>query len=107
MLNVWITHTHTCAQISDTLQQSVLHFFCVYRPPPNRKNRLTDNMFLAQFPEFLDSCNSLPGQICILGDLNIHYDHPHDPLTANTLDILNIYKLRQTVVQSTHRQGTC
>ena len=62
-------------------------------------------MFLDQFPEFLDSCNSLPGQICILGDFNIHYDRPHDPVTANTLDILNMYNLQQTVVQSAHRQG--
>ena len=62
-------------------------------------------MFLDQFPEFLDSCNSVPGQLCILSDFNIHYDHPHDPLTANTPDILNMYNLQQTVDQSTHRQG--
>ena len=62
-------------------------------------------MFLDQFPEFLDSCNSLPGQLCILGDFTIHYDRPHDHLTTNTLDILNTHNLQQTVVQSTHRQG--
>ena len=62
-------------------------------------------MFLDQFPEFLDSCNSLSAQLCILGDFNIHYNHPHDPLTAHTQDILNMYNLQQTVVQSTHRQG--
>ena len=105
MLNVWITHTHTCAQISDTLQQSVLHFFLCVMPSPNCKNRLMDSMFLDQFPEFLDSCNSLSAQLCILGDFNIHYNHPHDPLTAHTQDILNMYNLQQTVVQSTHRQG--
>ena len=36
-------------QTSVTLQRNVLHFFCVYRPPLNRKNRLTDSMFLDQF----------------------------------------------------------
>ena len=48
-----------------------------------RKNRLTDSVFFDQFPEFLDSCNSLPGQLFILGDFNIHYDRPHYPLTAH------------------------
>ena len=62
-------------------------------------------MLLDQFPEFLGSFNYLPGQFCILDDFNIHYDHPHDPLTANAPDILNMYNLQQTVVQSTHRQG--
>ena len=32
----------------------------------------TDSMFSEQFQEFLDSCCSLPGQLCILG--SIHYD---------------------------------
>ena len=77
----------------------------MYRPPPSHENRLTDSRFLVQLPEFLDSCNSLPAQLYILGDFNIHYDRPHGPLTANTLDILNMYNLQQTVVQSTHRQG--
>ena len=100
------THnTFKLVQTSVTLQRSVLHFVCVYRPPPSHENRLTDSRFLVQLPEFLNSCNSLPGQLCIRGDFNIHYDHPHDPLTANTLDILNMYNLQQTVVQSTHRQG--
>ena len=57
-------------------------------------------MFLDELPEFLDNYNSLPGQLYTLGDINIHYDHPLDPL-----DILNMYNLKQTVVQSTHRQG--
>ena len=65
----------------------------------------TDSTFSEQFPEFLDSCCSLPGQLCVLG--SIHYDCPHDPLTTHTTDILNMYSLQQTVVQSTHRQATC
>ena len=40
----------------------------------------------------------------MLGDFSIHFDCFHDPLTANTLDILNMYSLQQAVVQSTHKQ---
>ena len=28
-----------------TLQHNTLHFFCLHRPPPNRRNNLTDSMF--------------------------------------------------------------
>ena len=32
-------------QESITLQHNTLHVFCLYRPPPNRRNNLTDSMF--------------------------------------------------------------
>ena len=50
-------------------------------------------------------CNSLRGQICILGDMNIHYDCPDHPLTAKTLDMLYMYNFKQVVTQSNHRRG--
>ena len=32
-------------QASITLQHNTLHFFCLYRPPPNRQNNLTDYVY--------------------------------------------------------------
>ena len=78
---------------------------CMYRPPPSRKNKLTDSLFSEQFPDLIDTCNSLRGQICILGDMNIHYDCPDHPLTSKTLDLLYMYNFKQVVTQSTHRRG--
>ena len=49
--------------------------------------------------------NSLHGQLCILGDFNIHFDCPHTPLTAKTVDILNAYSLQQVVTEPTHKGG--
>ena len=92
-------------QVSVTLQTSDLHFMCMYRPPPSRKNKLTDSLFSEQFPDLIDTCNSLRGQICILGDMNIHYDCPDHPLTSKTLDLLYMYNFKQVVSQSTHRRG--
>ena len=92
-------------QVSVTLQTSALHFLCMYRPPPSRKNKLTDSLFSEQFPDLIDTCNSLRGQICILGDMNIHYDCPDHPLTSKTLDLLYMYNFKQVVTQSTHRRG--
>ena len=40
--------THTSfevVQASITLQHNALHFFCLYRPPPNRRNNLTDYVY--------------------------------------------------------------
>ena len=28
-----------------------IHFFCLYRPPPSRKNKLNYAVFLAEFPD--------------------------------------------------------
>ena len=55
------------------------------------------SLFSEQFPDLIDMCNSLRGQICILGDMNIHYDCPDHPLTAKTLDMLYMYNFKQVV----------
>ena len=61
-------------QASITLQHNTLHFFCLYRPPPNRRNNLTDSVFTEQLPDLLDYVNSLPGLVCLVGDMNIVID---------------------------------
>ena len=75
----------------------MLHFFCVYRPPPSRKNKLTESTFLGQFPDPLDHCDSLPGLLCILGDFNFHLDQPQNPSTFKLLDFLRMQSLHQLV----------
>ena len=74
--NFDFTHTSfEVVQASITLQHNTLHFFCLYRPPPNRRNNLTDSMFTEQLPDLLDYVNSLPGFVCLVGDMNIHFDN--------------------------------
>ena len=41
-------------QASITLQHNTLHFFCLYRPPPNRRNNLTESMLTEQLLDLLD-----------------------------------------------------
>ena len=62
-------------QASITLQHNTLHFFCLYRLPPNRRNNLTDSMFTEQLPNLLNYVNNLPGFPCLVGDMNIHFDN--------------------------------
>ena len=100
--------THTSfevVQASITLQHNTLHFFCLYRPPPNRRNNLTDSMFTEQLPSLLDYVNSLPGHVCLVGDMNIHFDNPLQSLTKQTLSTLRLYGLVQVINKPTHRCG--
>ena len=92
-------------QASITLQHNTLHFLCMHRPPPNRQNKLTDYMFTEQLPDLLDYVNSLPGFVCIVGDMNIHFDNPLQSLTKQTLTTLSLYNLVQVINKPSHRCG--
>ena len=50
--NLDFTHTSfEVVQASITLQHNTQHLFCLYRPPPNRRNNLTDSVFTEQLPD--------------------------------------------------------
>ena len=104
--NFDFTHTSfEVVQASITLQHNIIHFFCLYRPPPNRRNNLTDSMFTEQLPDLLDYVNSLPGLVCLVGDMNIHFDNPLQSLTKQTLSTLSLYGLVQVINKPPHRCG--
>ena len=104
--NFDFTHTSfEVAQASITLQHNTLHFFCLYRPPPNRRNNLTDSMLAEQLPDLLDHINNLPGFVCLVGDMNIHFDNPLQSLTKQTLTTLSLHNLVQVINKPTHRCG--
>ena len=97
--------THEVVQASITLQHNTQHFFCLYRPPPNRRNNLTDSMFTEQLPDLLDYIDNLPGFACLVGDMNIHFDNPLQSLTKQTLTTLSLYNLVHVINKPTHRCG--
>ena len=104
--NFDFTHTSfEVVQASITLQHNTLHFFCLYRPPPNRRNNLTDSMFTEQLPDLLEYVNNLLGFVCLVGDMNIHFDDPLQSLAKQTLTTLSLYNLVQVINKSTHRCG--
>ena len=105
-INIDFTHTsYEVVQASITLQHNTLHFFCLYHPPPNRRNNLTDSMFTEQLPDLLDYVDNLPGFVCLVGDMNIHFDNPLQSLTKQTLTTLSHYSLAQVIKMFTHRCG--
>ena len=42
-------------------------------------------MFTEQLPDLLDYINNLPRFVCLVGDMNIHFDNPLQSLTKQTL----------------------
>ena len=42
------------SRLTFSLPQRTLYIFCLYRPPPNRKNQLKDSLFMEQFPDLLE-----------------------------------------------------
>ena len=62
-------------------------------------------MFTEQLPDLLDYVNNLPGFVCLVGDMNIHFDNPLQSLTKQTLTTLCLYNLVQVINKPTHRCG--
>ena len=90
---------------SITLQHNTLHFFCLCRPSPNRRNNLTDSMFTEQLPDLLDYVNNLQGFLCLVGDINIHFDNSLQSPTKQTLTTLNLINIVQVINKLTHKCG--
>ena len=59
-------------------------------------------MFTEQLPDLHDYINKLPGFVCLVGDMNFHYDNPLRSLTKHTLTI-NIYNIVQVINKLTHK----
>ena len=90
-------HSFELFQATLALQKRSVNFFCLYRPPPNRKNILTDSLFVEQLSAFLEYCNSVAGCLLILGDFNFHIDRPFDQHVSKILDLFHIFNLAQSV----------
>ena len=62
-------------------------------------------MFTEQLPDLLDYINNLPGFVCLVGDMNIHFDNPIQSLTKQTLTTHSLYDLVQVINNPTHMCG--
>ena len=60
-------------------------------------------MFTEHLPDLLDYVNNLPGFVCLVGDMNIHFDNPLQSPTKQTLTTLSLHSLVQVINKPTHR----
>ncbi|RUS72310.1 hypothetical protein EGW08_019933 [Elysia chlorotica] len=94
-----------CCQCKLTISPQTVTFVCVYRPPPNKKNKFTTKQFVSEFQDLLDDYSANVKAPIFLGDFNFHYDNPSDTNVRAMLDILQSYLLFQVVDKPTHKHN--
>ncbi|XP_072046481.1 uncharacterized protein [Amphiura filiformis] len=77
----------------------------IYRPHPNKKNKLTSAMFLEEFSSLLTDLQLVSTRLLITGDFNVHADDANDRLASSFQDILQTHDLQQHVLYPTHIGG--
>lgn len=77
----------------------------VYRPPPNKKNGLKHNEFIAEISDFLDEWVLNKNRLLLCGDFNYHVDNVNDKVATEFSHLLESYGLRQHVSSPTHAKG--
>ena len=78
---------------------------CLYRPPPSRKNKLSNQLFLQEFPEFLTQFADSHSDLVLLGEFNFHYDDCADTQVNRLKTMLSAHGLTLLVDVPTHRCG--
>ncbi|KAL8569093.1 hypothetical protein ACOMHN_054239 [Nucella lapillus] len=79
-----------------------INMVCLYRPPPNKRNKLTYAMFLYELPVFLEYCNNLSGDLVLMGDFNVHYEVLASATTTRFRDTLEMFGMTQCFTEQTH-----
>ena len=64
-----------------------------------------DSMFTEQQPDLRDNRYNLPGFVCLVGHMNIHFDDPLQSLTKQTLTSHSLHNLVQVINKPTHMCG--
>ena len=96
--------THTSFEVLElslTLHNERCCLFCVYRPPPSKRNKLTHSVFYDELPEFLDYCVMKNASLLITGDFNVHYENVCDSRTKHFRSTLELFSLSQAVDEPT------
>ena len=82
------------------LSESVV---CLYRPPPSRKNKRSNQLFLREFPEFLTQFAGTHSDLVLLGDFNFPCDDCADTQLNRLKTMLSDHGLTQLVDVPAHR----
>ena len=72
---------HDSFEFSEWIVRSSPHnirLVIVYRPPYSEEHRVPVDVFLAEFPEYLESLLLCKEKLLIMGDFNIHVNDPQD-----------------------------
>ena len=69
----------------------------LYRPPPSRKNKLSNQLFLQEFSEFLTQFAGSHIDLVLLGDFKFHYNDCADTQVNHIKTMLSDHGLTQLI----------
>ena len=84
---------------------SFVSVVCLYRPPPNKRNKLTNSLFLEEFSELLSQYADSSSDTVYIGDFNFHYDDCSDGQISRLRTMLSDHNLTQLVNVPTRKRG--
>ena len=87
-----------CGRISNEKVGINVNVLTLYRPPGS------DTRFMSEFQDVLSFLASLPQELIVIGDFNLHVDKPTNQTTV-FLDLLSLFGLQQHVDFPTHIHG--
>jgi exonuclease III len=104
-----VSHDHKSTfehlQVKFRYQSDNVHLVVLYRPPPNRRNGFTFDIFNSEFCDLVDSLIIDNSKLLFAGDFNVHMDTTDDKEAAVFSSTLDSYGLQQHVLSATHRRG--
>ena len=88
-----------------TIGSRAFRIVVLYRVPPSTKNKIQKSLFIKEFADLMEQAATWPGQLVILGDFNIHWDHDTDTEKKELHDLLESFGINQHVEGPTHTKG--
>ena len=106
----WLTVSYLnvsfeCSKSDILLRNIPISIFCIYRPPPSPKNKLTVKQFLSEFENFIDMYTFDCSNVLILGDFNFHFDCKNELYVKQLIDMIETRSFIQYVNSPTHKAG--
>ncbi|XP_060770970.1 uncharacterized protein LOC132881920 [Neoarius graeffei] len=94
-----VLHTHIMYVASKNKSTQLIPLLIIYRPPGPYSE------FLSEFADFISDLVISLDKALVVGDFNIHFDNPEDPLKTAFVSILDSGGINQNVIGLTHNGG--
>ena len=87
---------------NDSTSVSVI---CLYRPPPSKRNKLSNKMFFEEFPTLVSEYSHARRDLAFIGDFKFHFEDSSNGDVDQLKTLLNDHDLVQLVDMPTHKRG--
>ncbi|GFR61144.1 ATP-dependent DNA helicase [Elysia marginata] len=103
--NIFSFKTFECCECKITNKGHNPSFVCLYRPPPNTKNKITVKDFVAEFQNLLETYAIKKSRPIILGVFILQFDKSDNVDVISIQEVLTTYRLKQILSVPTHNKS--